>query len=281
MRLAPTPNGQINMRVLRTSVMSLEHTDLSDDEKQVILNTLVLSAKKLAAVWQHKARYAAMEDQLVAKALKEAAVGDKNLYREHAQDLFIEFDEFLVQLKSSLDYLVKVPVPLLGPNRWTLRTFGEKGEKVIAALKQNLPAGKRHIGRGIAKFVVKHHQPWLTGVIDARDRLNHMIGEPVSLDEFMVYPGVAAGSTVIQIHRPRWSPDQTVREMMEAVWEMHIRLFEDFVMMSLYFRFRPELALFHGSFPTGSAESPWKVTSDADRERVVSQPGWSKVTFEE
>lgn len=159
----PTPNGQINMRVLRTSVMSLEHTDLSDDEKQVILNTLVLSAKKLAAVWQHKARYAAMEDQLVAKALKEAAVGDKNLYREHAQDLFIEFDEFLVQLKSSLDYLVKVPVPLLGPNRWTLRTFGEKGEKVIAALKQNLPAGKRHIGRGIAKFVVKHHQPWLTG----------------------------------------------------------------------------------------------------------------------
>jgi len=62
---------------------------------------------------------------------------------------------------------------------------------------------------------------------------------------------------------------------------MHIRLFEDFVMMSLYFRFRPELALFHGSVPTGLAESPWKVTSDADRERVVSQPGWSKVTFEE
>jgi hypothetical protein len=52
-------------------------------------------------------------------------------------------------------------------------------------------------------------------------------------------------------------------------------------MMSLYFRFRPEFALFHGSVPTGSAESPWKVTSDADRERVVSQPGWSKVTFEE
>ncbi len=111
------------------------------------------------------------------------------------------------------------------------------------------------MGRGIAKFVVKHHQPWLTGVIDARNRLNHMIGEPVSLDEFLVYPGVAAGSTVIQIHRPRWSTDQTVREMMEAVWEMHIRLFEDFVMMSLYFRFRPEFWLFHGSVPTGSAES--------------------------
>ena len=277
----PTPNGQINMRVLRTPLMSLQCTDLSDEENRVVFNTLILSAKKLAAVWQHKARYAAMEDQLVAKALKEAAVGDKNLYREHAQDLFIEFDEFLVQLKSSLDYLVKVPVPFLGASRWTLRTFGDKGEKVIAALKQNLPKEKRHIGRGIAKFVVRHHQPWLATVIDARDRMNHMIGEPVSLDEFMVYPGVDPGSAVIQVHRPRWSPGQTVREMMDVGWDNHIRLFEDFVMMSMYFRFRLEFALYHGSVSPGSSESPWKITSDADRERVVSQPGWSKVTLDE
>lgn len=78
------------MRILVTPLTSLDFTDLSDDEKQVLLNTLVLSAKKLAAVWQHKARYAALEDQLVEQALKEAAVVDKNLYREHAQDLFIE-----------------------------------------------------------------------------------------------------------------------------------------------------------------------------------------------
>jgi hypothetical protein len=183
-------------------------------------------------------------------------------------------------LKSSLDYLMKVPVPLLGANRWTLRTFGEKGEKVIAVLK-NLPAGKRHVGRSIAKFIVRNHQPWLAGVIDARDRLNHMIGQPLALEEFMICPVVSDGSSVIQIHRPRWSPQQTVREMMDAVWENHIRLFEDFVMMSLYFRFRAGFALFHGSTPAGSAESPWKVTSEGEMERTVTQPGWNRVTFEE
>lgn len=80
----------------------------------------------------------------------------------------------------------------------------------------------------------------------------------------MVYPGVAGGSAVIQIHRPRWSPGQTVREMMDTVWENHIQLFEDFVMMSLSIRFRSEFALFHGSVPSGSAQSPWKITPDAE-----------------
>ena len=277
----PSPNGQINMRVLVTPVTFLGYTNLSDDEKHVLFNTLVLCAKKLVAVWQHKARYAQMEDQLVAKALSEAVIGDRNHYREHAQDLFIEFDEFLVQLKSSLDYLVKIPVPIVGARRWTLRTFGEKGEKVIVALKKNMPAAKRKVARGIAAFVVERHQPWLTDVITARDRLNHMIGEPVAFEEFMVYPGIASGSSVIQVHRPRWSPQQTVREMMDAVWENHIRLFEDFIMTFLYLRFRQEFALFHGVVDPGASTSPWRVTSNEETERVVSQPGWRAVRFDD
>ena len=65
---------------------------------------------------------------------------------------------------------------------------------------------------------------------------------------------------------------------MEVVWENLVRLFEDFVMMTLFFEFKPEYALFHGNMPPpGSPVSPWRVTTDEERKIVTAQPGWTLI----
>ena len=86
-------------------------------------------------MWDHKERFRTEVGNLVRvvenKGPPQPPVEEEI---ELSQDLFIEFDEFLVQLKSTLDHLVKVPVPIFGANRWNLRTFRKRGEGVIKAL---------------------------------------------------------------------------------------------------------------------------------------------------
>src|SRR5439155_6127913 len=199
------------------------------------------------------------------------------VYLAHAQDLMIEFDEFLVQLKSSLDYLVKIPLPILGSKVWSLQTFGDKGEKVAKALRENLSGAERPHAKMLVDHVIGKSQPWLTDVIQARDRFNHLIGGPVVPEQFMVYPVTNKESGIVKIRRPMWSPDQTVRAFMEIIWNNLIRFFEDFIFGCLAMRLRPELTLFHGPTEPGSNVSPWRVATKEEMERVTRMPGWVKV----
>jgi hypothetical protein len=83
-------------------------------------------------------------------------------------------DEFLVQFKSTLDYLVKLPVPLVG-RRWNLSTVGERGGSVRKALKRNLPKEYARTAKMVEEQVLDLHKPWLEMAIEARDRLNHFL----------------------------------------------------------------------------------------------------------
>lgn len=273
----PTPKGQINGRIIFTPQTFFEFTNLTEKEKEALFNILVLCGKKLVAVWKHLKTYTDLEDQLIKKAENGPPQGHQGqVTLEMAQDLFIEFDEFLVQLKSSLDYLVKVPTPILGRNLWNLPTFGEKGEKVVQALENNLPKEKKKAGKFIIEMVIRKSQPWLEDVIKARDRVNHCIGDPIELDNFMVFKYVALNGTEM-IKKPLWSPQQTVSDAMPLIWDNLIRFFEDFIISFLYMRFKPELCLFKGTSQTGSNRSPWQVTTVEARDRVVSQAGWTKM----
>ena len=86
-----------------------------------------------------------------------------------------------------------------------------------------------------------------------------------------------AESGIVELRRPMWSPEQTVRAFMEVVWDNLIRFFEDLTFGCLHMRLREGLALFHGPSQPGSNVSPWRVTTDEVRERVTRSPGWIKV----
>ncbi len=273
----PTPTGQINCRIIKAPVDAFEATQLTEEQKEQLLRLLLLCGKKLVAVYRHLQDFARIEDGLIERVQKEAAQGaGGHRYLEHSQELMIEFDEFLVQLKSSLDYLVKIPVPIFGPRVWSLQTFGEKGEKVVKALKQNLPGADRSRAKFLADYVIQKSKPWLTAVIEARDRFNHLIGGTVVPEQFMVYAVKNAESGIVELRRPMWSPDQSVRAFMEVVWDNLIRFFEDFTFGCLQMRLRERLTLFHGLSQPGSNVSPWKLTTEEVMERVTRSPGWIK-----
>jgi hypothetical protein len=100
----PTPSGQINCRIIHSPVAAMEATRLTTEEKQQLFGILLLFGKKLVAVYRHFQSFAQVEDRLIEKVREEAANDEgQHQHLEHSQDLMIEFDEFLVQLKSSLD----------------------------------------------------------------------------------------------------------------------------------------------------------------------------------
>ena len=66
-----------------------------------------------------------------------------------------------------------------------------------------------------------------------------------------------------------------VRAFMEVVWENLIRLFEDMVIITLFFECKQGYVLFHGSVgPPGSPISPWRVTTHEEYKTATSKPGW-------
>lgn len=123
----PTPDGLINQRYLMTMMRLVNLTELTPDEKKRFFDMLLLVAKKLVATWKHFNAYSSLEDSLIEKAKASIAIEKQPFqYVSYSQDLFLEMDEFLYQVKSTLDYMVKLPVPLIGRS-WNVRTFGDKG----------------------------------------------------------------------------------------------------------------------------------------------------------
>jgi hypothetical protein len=264
----PTPNGQINARILMAPQELIGFTDLNEQEQEHLFIILLLFAKKMVAVWQHKTKYGVLEDSQVARVYQAVTKRDRVVRLEHAQDLFLEFDEFLTQVKSSLDYLVKVPRPILG-SAWSLQSFGDKGKRVIRVLK-NCVANER---KGTVKsliYFIRSNQSWLEPVIEARDRINHMIGNSIlGLDNFIVRENKPTDSSILEIRRPLWSNDQTIHDFMETVWENLLRFCENFIAGSISLRFRPGLGLLGRRVPPGSRQPAWRAVLESEMEEVI------------
>jgi hypothetical protein len=45
------------------------------------------------------------------------------------------------------------------------------------------------------------------------------------------------------------------------------------------FRFKPGFVLYHGSVERDSAKSPWRVATEAERDKAISQPEWTELKF--
>lgn len=265
----PTPNGLINNRILRHGLeLAKKLTDLSEDEFGEFVTILMSVGRKLAFTWIHKERYLSVQERLRDGLIKESKSND-GVHLEVSEELFQEFDEFMVQLKSTLDHVVKIGRPILGANRWTIGTFGDKGRDVIKALERN--GGKRIAPQvaGMRTLLFDEHAPWLETFIGLRDRLNHAIGAPVPIESFGVNR-VSDGKILV----PMWSEDQELGETLEVTWANLFKFVEDFTVYFLFFRAQPDLTLLHQPVDWPSIESPWKVYPRWLMEQQVKKPGW-------
>jgi len=268
----PTPNGIVNLRYVQHFFTLSLSTTLDDSEREQFFRILLLVAKKLVSVWRHKDAFQRIEEQLIG----ECKPNDKTspvFTIETSQDLFLEFDEFLVQVKSELDYLVKLPIPIFGRKTWNLRTFGGKGEDVMKVLRRNLGKSRKPQVDGIQKMLFDTNRDWLQATIHARDKINHDIDGGISFEDFAVF--CHPESEVI--HRPMWSQGQTVSAFLDVIWANLFRFTEDFTAMFLFFRHRPGLTMYHGGAAMGLVKSPWVNVPESVFDEITKQSGWHLV----
>ena len=276
----PTPNAFILHRIIRPFVPDyLKFVDYTEEQKAQIFQHLTRLGLKLLSVWIHKKRYLDLVAQLSQEA--NAAPVDPgtqpHLSLTNSQELWMEFDEFLVQSKSTLDYLVKFPQVQFGEKGWNLPTFGNHGAQVIRAFRQNSPGWFRPFATAICEGIERRQQ-WLDALIEARDRLNHFQRGGIDPDFFVVF--ALKEKEKIMVRVPQWSEEQTVGDFMETSFFNLFHFAEDFIGCMYFSKIHRELSAFHGPFTNPiEAKSTWSVTTYEEMMRhVEGNDAWTYVT---
>ena len=201
----PTPTSIINLRYVTTFLGIADNfTDFEKEEFHRFVRSLLYVGKKLVATWSHLHRYQELEDSLLEAAQAQSPAEANDIqHLSYAQDLFIEFDEFLVQLKSTLDYLAKLPRNIIGAKAWPeLRTFGDKGRAVQKAVKNNIPQKWQDKAVLVTDLLAKY-EPWIEMAVTARDKINHGKDGGLDFEAFVVAKSVVDGSE--QVIVPMWT----------------------------------------------------------------------------
>jgi len=258
----PTPNAIIVNRIAKRAIeIAQKYSDLSLQEQSDFFDLTLLICRKLVGVWKHLQAYKAGEDALVAKF----EAGEK--YPVYSQDLFLEFDEFTVQTKSTLDHVVKVLRPMLG-RKWNIATFADKGEAVLNSL-HNLGAAFEGRVKSIELICFNDdYKGWLDAIIDARNRVNHYQSGGLKIQNFAV--GRDADGT---IGVPRWSDVQTLRDAMEASWTKLFAFTEFFVVYAINFRMPEKYGMTYLRQAIKSPDSSFKVMSKSLADLMIKGLG--------
>lgn len=239
----PTPDGYINQRLVVTILNMCRQTDLNPDEQKAFDRNLLLVAKKLVATWSHYSRYCAIEDHLIGQAKHATPPGEATVpHFTYSQDLYIEMDEFLVQVKSTLDYLTKLPLALF--KTWPyMHGFGDKGGAVIKALKNNIPRKHRHQAELLERSLFTKHRPWLEMAITARDKVIHNLDGGLEFESFVVAKQLIDDEERIVV--PMWMDDMSARQYMEYTFYNLFALVEQFIGGLLGMRLQEGLGFAH------------------------------------
>ncbi|MDQ1523887.1 MAG: hypothetical protein QOE47_1811 [Pyrinomonadaceae bacterium] len=259
----PSPGGFVNLRyVIHMIGIAQTYTDFSDPEFNEFVKHLLLVAKKLVATWSHMDRYIQLEDALIAAEEKNPPIETLDIQHiSYSQDLFLELDEFLVQLKSTLDYLAKLPLAIIGKNNWPyLRTFGDKGGAVIKALKNNVPKKWAKQAAMIEEMVFGEQGKWIEMAVASRDRSNHFKDGGVDAEVFLVAKTTVDGKEKVVV--PMWLDNLTVRDYLWHTWHNLVAFTEQFTIGFLVMRFKEGFGFAHIPKPAGSLASPIVVLPD-------------------
>jgi hypothetical protein len=223
--------GMINGRIISQFTQFLSVSDLTEEERQQILELLIVIGMKFVAVWTHDGRYGKREAELMALATGKPVDRRKNepMRLMTAQDLYLEFDGFLVQTKSTLDHMINVLHYTHGLSFSGLTTFAGKGKTIINQLKG--VTKKNQMRRKSAEYLIQHiedNQEWLGTMIDIRDRMNHFLHGGIPPRHFAVAFIIEADGTE-NLHRPLLAPDTPVKTIMSNLLRSLLDFVEHFI----------------------------------------------------
>jgi hypothetical protein len=264
----PHPSGLINQRILGHALLVLAK-ETGFDKKELdgngdgdlFMRLIVLVCRKMTSVWLHMERYRKEEEELV-RQLRERPMAQPPIHEMECSDtLFLEFDEFLVQIKSTLDYLVKVPRAVIGRS-WNLTRFGDKGQMVVRAMQRSTPKEFQGKVARIEKHLFQEaNLKWLDFTIRARDDMNHYLQGDVSVEKFSVVRDRDG-----KIDVPRWAEEQALSEFMTNLWAAFFYFVEDFITLFASLRFQEGTVLYLEARDAVSVKSPWRVIPKLEAE---------------
>ncbi len=260
----PTEGRIINNRLFNGVFQIIQYSVIPEKEKENLIHLLCLICKKLISVKKHFDSYKVHEAKAIEHFTNSKIVNEIWNEVELSDDLFLEFDGFLVQVKSTLDYLVRVPSYILGKRYWSLGSFGDKGARVSRAIK-NLPKEHQSRAKGFDVYLIDMQKNWLEDTIHARDKINHLTDGGVDYRLFCV--STSMKQDVINV--PMWSPDQTISDFMLIVWRNLFRYCEDFIALFLSLKLPPELSVVKDNDNFPEPVNPWKVVATERFEEML------------
>lgn len=93
------------------------------------------------------------------------------------KEMLFEFEAFFFQLKSALDMLVKIFVPLFGAKAVSLSSYGANGKDVVTYLEQLKKNAQLAVPVGridwLIELIQQVRDPWLKPLIALRDTISH------------------------------------------------------------------------------------------------------------
>jgi len=147
-------------------------------EKENFLSVIFNCMYKLSALKYHVTNFKNIEEKKFQKLNKLALEGKASeTSAEDNLDLIHELEAFLYQVKSSLDILAKIFVPVFSLKDSDVYTFGDKGEVLINLLENNIPKtyDKARVQR-LINLICEAKDKWLDTVVDVRDKIYHLKG---------------------------------------------------------------------------------------------------------
>ncbi len=203
---------------------------LSNAEKDDFFDKLFSVMHKITAMKYHLDNYQQIEKRLLNKA-RRLFKKDPNTTIE-AFELIFELESFLFQLKSSLDMLVKLLIPIIGKGIVGTQTFGNKGDKLIKGLEKFKSKKDVNVNAidDLSTLIRDDKDSWLEKVIKIRDHFNHIEG----LRFFQFIPRKLPNGNIVP-QKPKFQNIQTV-PFMKLIYSNNLEFHQDFMCLLLAIR---------------------------------------------
>ncbi len=201
--------------------------DIPAKQKEYLFLTSIEIFKKLSKLANAVDRYAEEETDLVEE-FKEKIKKDGKRIAQHSDILEGTIEEVLSQAKSTLDILMKMFEPLLGIK---LHTYGENGEKLIKAIKNNTPSEDNEKIANIIQ-IVELFKPCSESIIRLRTTTQHY-------KNIRMTPLVCEydKNGKLSISVPKTSKQQSAKEFSEIVYHNIFVFVRDLMIFSFAARF--------------------------------------------
>ena len=201
--------------------------DIPTKQKEEIFLISIEIFKKLSKLANAVDKYAEEEAKLIEE-FKEKLQKDGRRIAHQSDILEAAIEEVLGQAKSTLDVAVKMFEPLLGLK---LHTYGENGDKLIKALKNNTPSEDKNKIAAIIQ-IVELFKPYSESIIGLRTTTQHY--KNIQMTPLIA---VADEKDAINITVPKMSQQQTAREFSEIVYHNIFVFIRDLMIFSFASKF--------------------------------------------